>query len=1671
MTIIMALAAMLMVTSFVSARKTGDDTLTSLWKKYERAGAEDRIQDMADILEDVKEAALKGKAPWNYIKASEEYVSVMSRRNWKLTDSLLKSLENIPEELGAEYPAVPYLRYRKINDGGGGIEELQKLASDYAGRGIALLAEDEILAMRFYEMEGKASSDDYVEYEKEVLAFRKKLGGLKGDEGIVAEMCNNYPFILEQLRSVGVTGNIDAGKLTLALRNLKKVTVRIMKGKDAVFETELLDERGSFYRRDTVYARLPVLPDGDYAAEILDGDKLLGTLDYEKFTISMARRFASGGMCIYAADYMTGKPLVKADLLVYDNDGKLVGEFEDFEFNGGYTALPKEIYPFRDKESYSIVCRSEEDGLVRLSRRMHLRNEECSETQSPLRLKALVMKDRAAFVPGDTVRFKAILYEVHPDGSMRTLPAGYETLAKLYDPKMDMVSEISLKTNEFGSVSADFVLNKEWRNGNYQIRIHDGKKILGSGMFKLDDFVLPTYDLSFDREGKLYFPGDQVKVSGRIRNFTGHGFDGLRAVAEIQVKNIKTAEKPVPIAPDGSFTLSFKAGDPEDDYVSYGVIIRLIDSTGETLSFDWHSRVGSYISLDATLCNSNSRDAFGIKPGRDRHGRFTSGEVLGEKTAKIHFWASGYGSEMADMSIDYELKHEGRTVRKGSARSDDTLSIDMSDLVSGLYDFEMRALAETDSGVKVKGTKTCTMLYLPNDAKLLTCEIDRVFRCAYKDGEVLMQLGSGTGPLWAVAELFGEGNKVLKKEMIYLEGKAGEPGSLHTLTFPHLEEYSDNLHLGLTYFRNGQKYYYRRSFSRPEEVRELPLDFVSFTEKALPGQECTFRFKTLPGTEILASVYDLSSEQIMRNLWPPVRTNANDEVYVNYSWATGCNGGHYNIMVKTYGAAAKAEVSGMAMRSNAMMADAVVEDEPVPFQLVAGGTVPQIEIRDDFSTTLAFEPYIKPAADGSAELKLRTSDKLSTFIVKLFAHDKSMNNAVTGREILVSLPVKLSVQAPQYLYAGDKYVLNASVSNVSAVSLKGSVYLELYDGDEYLDVEPVRIDSSAVSVPVGGVSTVAFEVEVPETVNSLGLKLVFDGHEHSDDAPVNDVLYSDAVFVPVPVYPAAQILTEAHSALVPGVQSVEEVVAKLRGEFVNLSHIGAEYSELSIMDMIREALPGAVWPEDKNAVSLSEAMYLNLLTADLRASGDDAVQDSLVVECIDAAVESVTGLLACHKADGGFAWFEKGASSALITALVLERYAALRDRGLLELLPKCKVPDDFNEAVVAAVKYLDVSYFVDRDMPLWYGRLSLGQYLNVRSMFTGVEFDETAARKSLGNKGFGEYRRQVKTYLIPKGTETVADMLSKVRMARTIMNLTEGTPESYNLRKAWGLSSNLSVKRMIKSRDRELRSLKQYAVEHPSGGFYYPNAVMPWRGLLESEAYAHARICDLFRDAAASHYGDRSLDKLADGIRIWLMIQKETQDWGTDPGFVEALSSVAEGSEAVKDTKLVVLKKRYKKPFPEIKSYGNGLRISACFYKEAPDGSLMKLSEGDSLKVGDKLKAVYSLWSSENRSHVRISIPRPACLRPALQLSGWSGGWLRPISYGKRRISPYSYREVKADRTLWWVDVFPEEDTVLEESFFVTQQGSFAAPAAEIESLYAPHYRANAEMLLLEISK
>ena len=1573
---------------------------------------------------------------------------------YALWELLPESFTELKGYIGDTYPTRAYAEWKYAcahlpERDGGRYGEMKRLASLYEGHAVSLLPLQYLMAEDFGRLEERhAASEDYLALRDSLKTCEKKRKSYRtGIDADIAAACEGFGDMLEALERKGALVSVKDGECTVALRNLDKIRIRMEKDGKDVYDTLLADPDRSFYAFDTLRFTLPVVDDGEYDLKCLHGLDELGACTYSRYSLSLALSQSPEEQAVYVADYRSGRPVEKVGLMIYKGS-RQVAVCEEVEIDG-FTSLPEEISARinkNDRSGYYLQAFAKDSGGHQLmSRKVYFSsNENVIDRDCAVR-KAHVMTDRSAFNPGDTVRFKAVVFDENPDASMSVAEEGSEAVAKLHDPQGKVLNECKLRLNAYGSADGFFLLDGPARNGIFRIVVHVGKDRIGSSSFRVDEFVLPTFDLVFDESVRICLPGDTIRVSGHVKAYSGHGLASVRLDARIMKDRTLISEKAVPLAPDGRFELEFPADCGRDAfYAGYEIKFRLVDATGETLEFSRYEQVSKHMNLSLRL--QNAAEAYVVWPeGEDVH---DATAVLAEDTAELMIELMGHNGTVADVPVSYELRDADGLVSKGVQTSGEKFALDFASLPSGIYEFIARVSRTDGYGQPTEAERRMKIIRMRPSDDSIDASVQTMLSVLSEEYPSVA-FAAGDGPVWAIFELFSDKGHRLESKMVYLDGKRGEKDSLVKVSYPYKESYPDGVRMNMFYFRNGRSYSWTHVWRRPVKQSPISLEFSRFTDTALPSSKYSIGMKATAGTEVLASVFDASSEKIMKNEWSPVYRKQAEVLPIGLRSVCGVNSNGYD--------ARMGDVSPFSQEP--MMLYDSISEEGMNEAVIGYGSrakkaaqpAEAVPVREDFSTTLAFEPCLYPSSDGSIDFEFKTSDKLSTFVVSLFAHDKEMNTAVLRRDMVVSLPLKVSLVQPKYLHEGDRYVLKASVSNSSDVEVPGVMTLEVYDGVDHKGQEPVLVSSREALVSAGGVADADFEIMVPSS-DTLGFKLTFASE-----------CIADALFVTVPVFPAEQTLVEAHSAvLLPGM-SEEDLLETLRSRFVNVPSAGAEYSELSIMDMLHAALPLVAEPESRDAVSQSETMYINLLAASLRASESyPAASQASVREYVEAAMKAVDKLVSCSDAEGGFAWFEGMEPSPAVTALVLERYAGLRDRGILALVSEEwgeDALDDFDEAITEAVRYLDYSYFCQSRRPLWYGGLSLMQYMAVRSRYAAVPFDAARARKDVGADGWQDFLKSAKELLTPRKDErwTSGALLAKVRVARVLMDLTS-SEAGRELAAAWGLKN---VSRMRRTIDREVASLKEYAVAHPSGGVYYPNAVLPWRGLLESEAYAHAQLCDLFRDLPE----DQELLRIADGIGIWLMLQKETQRWEGDPGFVEAIASVYSSPEEVKQTKVMLLKKRYLKPFEEIKAAGNGMKVSVKYFREAgsedAEGRRRTLSDGDTLNVGDKIIAEYSLWSEENRSFVRLSVPRAALFRPAQQLSGWNGGWLRPWAYESYRVSPYCYREVKSDRTLYWIDVFPEESSTFEEEYFVTQAGTFITPAAEIECLYAPHYRGN----------
>ena len=187
----------------------------------------------------------------------------------------------------------------------------------------------------------------------------------------------------------------------------------------------------------------------------------------------------------------------------------------------------------------------------------------------------------------------------------------------------------------------------------------------------------------------------------------------------------------------------------------------------------------------------------------------------------------------------------------------------------------------------------------------------------------------------------------------------------------------------------------------------------------------------------------------------------------------------------------------------------------------------------------------------------------------------------------------------------------------------------------------------------------------------------------------------------------------------------------------------------------------------------------------------------------------------------------------------------------------------------------------------------------VRAMYASVKFTEWDSVSGILGRLFckraKQFRSDAKAYLVPSKERGLNGcILDKARRLSTLIRLSSSS-DGIALAKSWGVRVNAGA-RLERSVEADVASLLEYAVMHKDGGMYYPNAVMPFRGLLESEAYAHSMLCDLLsgyafrmQSAGKGSVNASEAKRVADGIRLWLMLQKETQHWEATPDFVDVI--------------------------------------------------------------------------------------------------------------------------------------------------------------------------------------
>ncbi|MBQ9475577.1 MAG: hypothetical protein IJU69_04905, partial [Bacteroidales bacterium] len=1136
------------------------------------------------------------------------------------------------------YPLQALMEYHRIKEryyskSSARRKALQTFKEEYGSRAVSLLARQELLLLDFYDLRQTKTSTpaQFQSLRADCIQFNKdKKTFTSGSEKLIADVCTRVDDIITSLDSKEIDSKIDKGRVCLVLRNVPSVKLSVKRDGKTCHEATLSNLAGSYYVRDTIYYDLPILDDGEYEVNFSGGGEKDKSF-YVKNTISAALKRDADSWGIYAADYQSGKPLEKLSLMLKNSSGKVSVVCPDVPLDkNGFTSIPAEIAT-AIPASYSgcsiVAFFTGKNGRYRCSSPVYLPQSRTPYTVSRNELKAVLLLDRAACNPGDTINFKVVVYE--GKGEAMSCKQGVRLEAILYDTEGNKLESSELVTGEYGSAAGSLCARRTARNGSYVLRIYDGiKERLAQKNIRVDDFVLPTYDLFWDKQEHDYMPGDSICFSGRVVAYSGHSLSSVKAKYNFRGPGTNISDT-FTLDPDGGFSLIFPTS-LQRTYSSYTLELRITDGTGETLEFSNSIRVSSSLTLNVELENALRTDCRIPVLEEEPSHNAAYDKVVADNVLKLKYSLPNY----PDFELSSVLLRGKEVLMNLQCDSEGKCNVDISSLASGIYYLSTTLTIKSEKGLKLSRNVLLRILRVRPGDKALYSDVPDFYASASSEGEIAAFIASVRGPLWVVAELYDANNHRLESRIVSLAGKIGQAGSLMKISFPFKKEYTDNVKLYLHSFKDGSYRTWTCSASRPEPpVAVFPLSVEGLREGMLPATAYTFRIKTAPASECAVSISDKALETVASNRWstvPRLRSKLTPSVI----WSYGCG-----IDASSYPRRLEYESEGMVLMKAAAapVGNAVEEmDSAAEPGATSDSGQDDVHVREDFSPAICWQPQLMSDADGTVEVKFSTGDKLSTFVVQIFSHDKTMQTAVLRSEVVVSLPVKVAVVQPRYLYEGDSYVVRMTLSNSLEQKVDGNVSIS----------GPQGVKTSAISVPASG---------------SVNFDCVFDRVE-GENLPLlakfvssNAEQGSDAVKFTIPVKKAEQEIRESHSAVLLDGMSQDAVRDSLMAAMVNVpAEKITEQKVISIIDMVKEALPDKFIPGSENVICQSESLYALTLAQSIDSSAVDGSNR-------DAMIKAIRD---CANSDGGFGWFPGMSSSPIVTSVLLQRFAGLRRRGI-----------------------------------------------------------------------------------------------------------------------------------------------------------------------------------------------------------------------------------------------------------------------------------------------------------------------------------------------------------------------------------------------------------------------
>ena len=687
------------------------------------------------------------------------------------------------------------------------------------------------------------------------------------------------------------------------------------------FSTDLPDDRD--YLEHAVEIAMPKLNPDHYA--ILFSDKA----DFSDFsyTTTWISNFSFIEMTkdkgtIYVFDRFYGFPMNNVDVSILFYDQKRL-EYRELKHS---TTDEMGRVKLKFKEStyyrYDLELKRGTDRFIYTG----FRKPQYPKYKDNKRIRIQFFTDRAIYRPGQTVLFKGLVTEYY--GKNCEIVSGFDTIIKFLDNNRQVIKEIEVESNEYGSFSDSFTLPDNVLTGDFRI-----ESKYGSTHIKVEEYKRPQFEFEFEPVAKIYRPGDSVVVTGRAFSYAGFPIHNAKVKYTIERhpdftneyrRPRKSNRSTIDFSPIsrsansgktyidefvqdstiftdkyGKFHIEFPSRlDSLDKYRKpvrdrYEVKAIVTDATGESHSSDFYVYVSDIaLLMDIELPDEINREKeYKIKVNTKNQNQEKNGI---EGTIKIYkleepkkvkrkrLWQAPDRFIMSKSEYDslfpndYYANEDDIYKRKRikmvreipfSTKKDSIVLLsDMDNWLEGHYIVESTAI-DTFENV-ITATSDFELFSLKTDSipsNKLFWHIPWQTYCEPGDTAKIL-LGTSAENIYAFWQVLHD-TKIIKQEII-TNGHVK-----HLISLPVKENYRGNIGYSILFIKFGRIHHIVLPITVPWTNKFLNVELMTYRNELTPGQneEWRIRFKDYHGNavaaEFLTTLYDASLDYYAKNNW------------------------------------------------------------------------------------------------------------------------------------------------------------------------------------------------------------------------------------------------------------------------------------------------------------------------------------------------------------------------------------------------------------------------------------------------------------------------------------------------------------------------------------------------------------------------------------------------------------------------------------------------------------------------------------------------------------------------------------------------------------------------------------------------------------------------------------